>query len=109
MHAYLIYPLQDNEYIYAIKSVGSVLAPYDTNQRYSCFGFGAKVPPYDMISHCFALNGNEHNPEVAGINVSLGEGYIDQHMLYFTHYTYTHIRTVHEQCMHMHTYSLKLV
>ena len=60
----------DNEYIYAIKSVGSVLAPYDSDQRYPCYGFGAKLPPSYQVSHCFALNGAEHNPEVVGIDVS---------------------------------------
>ena len=55
--------------MYAIRSVGSVLAPYDTNQRYHCFGFGAKVPPHYQVSHCFALNGNEQSPEVVGVDV----------------------------------------
>ena len=65
--------LQENEYIYAIKSVGSVLAPYDSDKRYPCFGFGARLPPYNQVSHCFALNGNENNPEVSGVDVSLGD------------------------------------
>ena len=62
--------LQENEYMYAIRTVGSVLAPYDTDQRYTCFGFGAKLPPYSQVSHCFALNGNENDPEVTGVDVS---------------------------------------
>ena len=56
--------------MYAIRTVGSVLAPYDTDQRYPCFGFGAKLPPYSQVSHCFALNGNENDPEVTGVDVS---------------------------------------
>ena len=56
--------------MYAIRAVGSVLVPYDTDQRYPCFGFGAKLPPYNQVSHCFALNGNESDPEVTGVDVS---------------------------------------
>ena len=55
--------------MHAIGSVGSVLAPYDTDQMYPCFGFGAKVPPHYQVSHCFALNGNEQSPEVVGVDV----------------------------------------
>ena len=58
---------QDNEYIEAIKSVGNILVPYDSDQKIPCFGFGAKLPPaYDRAHHCFALNGLE-DPEVDGI------------------------------------------
>ena len=65
--------LQENEYTYAIKSVGSVLAPYDSDKQYPCFGFGARLPPYSQVSHCFALNGNENSPEVSGVDVSQSE------------------------------------
>jgi len=60
--------LQDNPYVVAIKSVASVLASYDSDQKFPVFGFGAKVPP-GGISHCFPLNGNPDHPEVEGIEV----------------------------------------
>ena len=57
---------QDNEYIEAIRSVGSVLAPYDSDGLIPAFGFGAKLPPkYDTAFHCFNLNGHT-NPDVQG-------------------------------------------
>ena len=63
--------IQENEYVFAIKSVGSVLAPYDTDQMIPSFGFGARLPPNDQVSHCFPLNFNYHNPEVNGVQVSI--------------------------------------
>ena len=58
---------QDNEYLEAIKSVGSVLAPYDSDGLIPAFGFGAKLPPnYDTPYHCFNLNG-QVNPDVQGV------------------------------------------
>ena len=56
--------------MFAIKSVGSVLAPYDTDQMIPVFGFGARLPPGGQVSHCFPLSFNYHNPEVNGIQVS---------------------------------------
>ncbi|KAI6661556.1 Copine-9-like [Oopsacas minuta] len=59
---------KDNEYIEAIKSVGSVLAPYDSDGLIPAFGFGAKLPPnYDVPFHCFNLNG-QNNPDVQGVD-----------------------------------------
>ena len=58
---------KDNEYLEAIKSVGNILVPYDSDQKIPCFGFGAKLPPaYDRAHHCFPLNGKD-DPEVNGI------------------------------------------
>ena len=59
---------KDNEYLEAIKSVGNILVPYDSDQQIPCFGFGAKLPPlYDRAHHCFPLNGKD-DPEVNGIH-----------------------------------------
>jgi len=41
------------------------LAPYDTDQKISVWGFGGKIN--GQVSHCFALNMNEDNPEVNGV------------------------------------------
>lgn len=57
-----------NEYIQAIKSVGEILQYYDTDKLIPAYGFGAKLPPsLNVVSHCFALNGDIFNPEVRGI------------------------------------------
>ena len=50
----------------AIKAVGHVIEHYDTDKSFPAFGFGAALPPAN-VSHCFALNGNISNPEVAGV------------------------------------------
>ena len=60
-------PTQDNEYVQAIKSVASVLAPYDSDQLIPAFGFGARLPPEGRVSHCFPLTFNEARPEVGGV------------------------------------------
>lgn len=60
---------QDNEYQQAIRSVASVLAPYDSDQMIPVYGFGARLPPDGRVSHCFPLNFNDSNPEVHGVQV----------------------------------------
>jgi len=57
-----------NEYLNAIKSVGSILQYYDHDKQIPAFGFGAAIPPYNQAAnHCFALNGDIFNPECDGI------------------------------------------
>ena len=51
----LHYRKADNEYVTAIRAVGDILAYYDTDKRFPVYGFGAKVPPDNRVSHCFAL------------------------------------------------------
>ena len=63
--------MQDNEYVAAIKSVASVLAPYDSDQLVPVFGFGAKCPPSGQVSHCFPLTFNEERPDVYGVQVTM--------------------------------------
>jgi hypothetical protein len=59
---------QSNEYVQAITAVGEILQYYDSDKSIPVFGFGAKLPPnFDLVSHCFALNGNIFDPEVQGI------------------------------------------
>jgi hypothetical protein len=48
-------------------AVGRVLEHYDTDKQFPAWGFGAALPPNGGVSHCFALNGNPANPEVAGV------------------------------------------
>uniref|UniRef100_A0A6A7G4L2 Copine-3-like isoform X2 n=2 Tax=Hirondellea gigas TaxID=1518452 RepID=A0A6A7G4L2_9CRUS len=54
-----------NEYIRAMSAIGTVLAPYDTDQQFPVWGFGAKIG--SQTSHCFSLTFDERNPEVRGI------------------------------------------
>ncbi|EFN58110.1 hypothetical protein CHLNCDRAFT_30221, partial [Chlorella variabilis] len=51
----------------AISAVGRVLEHYDHDKQFAAYGFGAAVPPTGSVSHCFPLNGNPSNPEVAGV------------------------------------------
>ena len=54
-------------YADAITAVGRVLEHYDTDKQFPAWGFGAALPPSGAVSHCFALNGNPADPEVAGV------------------------------------------
>lgn len=56
-----------NEYLQALTSIGEILTPYDSDQAFPVFGFGAKVPPVGHVSHCFPLNFNDADPEVHGL------------------------------------------
>ncbi len=49
----------------AISAVGAVLEHYDTDRMFPAFGFGGFLN--GTTSHCFPLNGNPNNPEVAGV------------------------------------------
>jgi hypothetical protein len=41
---------------------------YDQHSGIGLFGFGAKIPPfYEVVSHCFALNGNIYSPEIKSL------------------------------------------
>ncbi|KAI7845503.1 hypothetical protein COHA_000926 [Chlorella ohadii] len=51
----------------AISAVGRVLEFYDKDKHFPTYGFGAVLPPNNVTSHCFPVNGNAHNPEVAGV------------------------------------------
>lgn len=56
-----------NPYEQAITGVGKVLEYYDSDKKFPTWGFGGKVGPKqgrpEHISHCFALNGDDTNPE----------------------------------------------
>ena len=60
---------EDNQYEQAIKSVGGVIEPYDSDKLFPFYGFGG-IPRHmgiDYISHCFPVNGQENNPEIKTI------------------------------------------
>jgi hypothetical protein len=54
-----------NQYERAIIGVGEVLAPYDADQIFPVYGFGAKLPGSSVVSHCFPLDLNARG--VAGL------------------------------------------
>nr|XP_043890919.1 copine-4-like isoform X1 [Solea senegalensis] len=62
-----IHPYQPNEYLKALVAVGEICQDYDSDKMFPAFGFGAQIPPDYKISHDFAVNFNEENPECAGI------------------------------------------
>mmetsp|Transcript_52582 Transcript_52582/g.72080 ORF Transcript_52582/g.72080 Transcript_52582/m.72080 type:complete len:126 (-) Transcript_52582:613-990(-) len=65
----LHYTGAQNQYESAIKSVGSILEPYDHYQSFPVFGFGG-IPHYMKekdVSHCFPLNGSYEAAEIHGI------------------------------------------
>ncbi|XP_042345702.1 copine-4 [Plectropomus leopardus] len=62
-----IHPYQPNEYLKALVAVGEICQDYDSDKMFPAFGFGAQIPPDYKVSHDFAVNFNEENPECAGI------------------------------------------
>lgn len=56
-----------NAYQRAISSVGEVLEFYDTDKRFTAWGFGGR-PIDGPVSHCFNLNGSGSYAEVEGIS-----------------------------------------
>ncbi|XP_078233478.1 copine-4 isoform X3 [Pogona vitticeps] len=62
-----IHPYQPNEYLKALVAVGEICQDYDSDKMFPVYGFGARIPPDYKVSHDFAINFNEDNPECAGI------------------------------------------
>lgn len=58
---------QPNAYQVALSAVGSVLAPYDHDGRIPAYGYGAALPPANVVSHCFALSGAADDPACDGV------------------------------------------
>lgn len=59
-------PAAPNEYIRAIRSVGNVLAYYDSDKMFPVFGFGAQLTPGGPAAHDFNVT-LDNNPFVAGV------------------------------------------
>jgi hypothetical protein len=57
-----------NSYEIALKAVGEILQPYDTQGLMAAFGFGAKIGQYGQLSHHFPLNNNTSYPYCRGID-----------------------------------------
>lgn len=59
------------QYVQAISSVGSILEYYDSDKRFPVLGFGGCPVPGSPALHCFAVNGQEDDPEVHGVDAIL--------------------------------------
>ena len=57
-----------NDYEKVIKSCGDILAYYDSDQLFPVYGFGGIPQGKDKVSHCFNINFNEDDGNIAGIN-----------------------------------------
>lgn len=58
-----------NQYEQAIRNVGQVLEPYDSEGGFSVYGFGG-IPRHIgqmQVNHCFPLTGNYQMPKIFGI------------------------------------------
>lgn len=59
------FDMAQNQYLQAIMNVGQILENYDSDKKFSVFGFGASnYKNMPNTSHCFALNGNIFDPEI---------------------------------------------
>jgi Copine/C2 domain len=56
---------QLNDYEKAITAVGGVIARYDSDQKFSVFGFGAKYG--GVIQHCFQVGNSEELDGISGV------------------------------------------
>eukprot|EP01036_Dinobryon_divergens_P030086 gene30086-39281_t len=55
-----------NDYEKVIESVASVLATYDTDNKFTVLGFGARLESNGPVEHCF--NVSENDDEVIGVD-----------------------------------------
>uniref|UniRef100_A0A7S4DNV9 C2 domain-containing protein n=1 Tax=Lotharella globosa TaxID=91324 RepID=A0A7S4DNV9_9EUKA len=60
-------PGHANEYQKAIATIGNILTPYDTDNKYPVYGFGGRVKRTGQVEHCFPLTMNDYDPEVSGV------------------------------------------
>eukprot|EP01006_Ploeotia_vitrea_P062630 TRINITY_DN84154_c0_g1_i1.p1 TRINITY_DN84154_c0_g1~~TRINITY_DN84154_c0_g1_i1.p1 ORF type:complete len:710 (+),score=58.27 TRINITY_DN84154_c0_g1_i1:166-2130(+) len=60
-------PNAPNAYLRAIMAVCDIVAHYDSDKMFPVYGFGAKVPPNNQVSHCFPCTFNEQEDEVEGV------------------------------------------
>ena len=60
---------QDNQYMAAIRAVGSILEMYDSDKQIPAYGYGAQVQALgnNYVSHCFPLTADLSNPYCQGV------------------------------------------
>uniref|UniRef100_A0A183SEZ7 Copine domain-containing protein n=1 Tax=Schistocephalus solidus TaxID=70667 RepID=A0A183SEZ7_SCHSO len=59
---------QLSKYAVALHAVGEIISDYDSDNLFPAYGFGARIPPDNLVSHNFPLNGNRENPFCQGID-----------------------------------------
>jgi len=57
-----------NLYQQAIQSIGTILESYDYDKKYPVYGFGARLPGEETVSHLFSLSKDKKNPYVIGVD-----------------------------------------
>jgi len=63
------FDMSQNQYLQAIMNVGQILENYDSDKKFSVFGFGSSITGMmSNVSHCFALNGDIFSPEIPTLN-----------------------------------------
>lgn len=62
-------PLCLNQYEIAIRSVLEICEHYNNTKEFEAFGFGAKLPPNDSVTHLFSLT---NQTTVQGVNGVIG-------------------------------------
>jgi len=60
-------PTAPNQYEAAIRAVGWVISDYDNDKMFPAYGYGARLPPNNEVSHCFPMNFNNASPECSGV------------------------------------------
>ncbi|EUB62022.1 Copine-9 [Echinococcus granulosus] len=58
---------QLSKYAVALHAVGEIISDYDSDNLFPAYGFGARIPPDNLVSHNFPLNGHPENPFCQGI------------------------------------------
>jgi len=64
---HFIHPHTSNDYMIALRDIGSVIEKYSRTRKMVGLGFGAQVPPDFHVSHAFFMNGS-HDPHVEGVD-----------------------------------------
>ena len=68
------FPNYRNDYEKAIKACGNIVANDIHNERFSVYGFGARIKGQNSVNHCFNINFKK-NPEIEKIDGVIKEYY----------------------------------
>ena len=63
---YIYKPYQPSPYQSALRQICGIVAPYDSDQKFPVWGFGAKFPQHEQVAHDFPVNPN--GQEVDGVS-----------------------------------------
>mmetsp|Transcript_30633 Transcript_30633/g.117151 ORF Transcript_30633/g.117151 Transcript_30633/m.117151 type:complete len:105 (-) Transcript_30633:3168-3482(-) len=51
-----------------MRTIGNIVLPICSTDYIPAYGFGAKIPPHNNLSHCFALSGVPERYMVQGVD-----------------------------------------